>query len=85
MKCKCNWLRTIRNENDIRDILLIECIKCKRRWTFNQVLGFWSDSYVGTFIKVEDKKQCTCGFTRENQNNPHNIHKSDCPLWSKKQ
>ena len=49
--CECSHLEIIRDIDG--HVLRLECMKCKETWNWNPLLNYWSDSYLGTFVKQE--------------------------------
>ena len=52
--CECSHLQIIRDKEGV--ILRLECMKCKKTWRYNSLLGYWSDSYLGKFVKVKESE-----------------------------
>jgi len=60
-RCNCPHLELVRNSEG--RVINIRCIDCKKDWRWNALFGYWSDSFVGTFVKYDskDKKEVMNG------------------------
>lgn len=54
-KCNCSHLEIIRDSNGQIDRL--QCINCKKTWKWNPFLCYWSDSYLGSFVKKSEEEK----------------------------